>query len=272
LEQGLALDTPTPPHFPGFRRRVFGLSRLASTLWYLGYPDQALQQSQAALTLARTRAHPVSLAAGLLYAAQLHWLRREGYPTYEHAEAALALAGEHGLTQRVAEATMLRGWALIEQGQRETGIAQLRQGLAAYRATGAPDGSYQPLLAEALRHVGQSEEGLRVLAEVPVSGDSSREGQGTAEGYRLKGELLLTRSAAHRAEAETCFRQALDVARRQQATSWELRTALSLSRLWQRQDKRAAAYDLLAPVYGWFTEGFDTADLQEAKALLEALG
>jgi predicted ATPase len=271
LEQGLALDTPTQPHFPGLRRRVFGLSRLASTLWYLGYPEQALQRSQAALTLARTRAHPVSLAAGLLYAAQLHWLRREGHPTYEHAEAALALAREHELTQRVAEATLLRGWALIEQGQGEIGIAQLRQGLAAYRATGAPDGSYQPLLAEALRHVGQSEEGLRVLAEVPVSRDSSRESQGTAEVYWLKGELLLTRSAAHHAEAETCFRQALDVARHQQAKSWELRAATSLARLWQRQGKRTEAYELLAPIYGWFTEGFDTADLQEAQALLDAL-
>ena len=110
-----------------------------------------------------------------------------------------------------------------------------------------------------------------MLAEVPVSRDSSREGQGTAEVYRLKGELLLTRSTAYQAEAETCFRQALEVARCQQATSWELRAALSLSRLWQHQGKRAAAYALLAPVYGWFTEGFNTADLQEAKALLAAL-
>ena len=92
-----------------------------------------------------------------------------------------------------------------------------------------------------------------------------------AELYRLKGELLLTRSSEHQAEAETCFQQALDVARRQQAKSLELRAAMSLARLWQQQGKRAEAHELLAPIYGWFTEGFDTADLQEAKALLEAL-
>jgi len=250
---------------------VFGLCRLAAVLWCLGYPDQALQRSQAALTLAREWSRPLRLVEALIYAAQLHRLRREAHLTYEHAEAALGLARERGLQQRVAEAMMERGWALVEQGREEAGMAQLHQGLAAYRATGAWGGSYLALLAEALRNMGQSEEGLRVLAEVPAGRDSSGAGQGTAEVYRLKGELLLTCASQHQAEAETWFQQALAIARRQQAKSLELRAAMSLGRLWRQQGKRAEAYNLLAPIYSWFTEGFDTANLQEAKALLEAL-
>jgi predicted ATPase len=275
LEQGLAFYTPQQYcahsllNMPN--EEMFGLFRLAAVLWSLGYPDQAQQRSQEALTLARERSRPLRMVEALIFAAQLHRLRREVHLAYEHADAALRLAHEQGLRQRLAEATIERGWALVAQGHGGAGMAQLRQGLAAYRATGARGGAYLALLAEALWRVGQSEEGLRVLAEVPVSRDSGREGWGTAEVYRLKGELLLTRSAAPQAEAEMCFRQALEVARRQQAISWELRAALSLSRLWQRQGKRAAAYDLLALVYGWFTEGLDTADLQEVRTLLDEL-
>ncbi len=275
LEQGLAFYTPQQYRSHDFlhlpNSEVFGLCRLAAVLWCLGYPDQALQRSQAALTLAREWSRPLRLVEALIYAAQLHRLRREAHLTYEHAEAALGLARERGLQQRVAEAMMERGWALVEQGREEAGMAQLHQGLAAYRATGAWGGSYLALLAEALRNMGQSEEGLRVLAEVPAGRDSSGAGQGTAEVYRLKGELLLTCASQHQAEAETWFQQALAIARRQQAKSLELRAAMSLGRLWRQQGKRAEAYNLLAPIYSWFTEGFDTANLQEAKALLEAL-
>ena len=171
--------------------------------------------------------------------------------------------------------TILRGWALAEQGQGEEGIAQMRQGLAACRATGAElDRPYfLALLAEAYGKVGQAEEGLqRAGRGAGGSATDSGERYCEAELYRLKGELLLAgcpRSSS--AEAEACFQQALAIARRQQAKSWELRAAMSLSRLWQQQGKRAEAHELLAPIYGWFTEGFDTADLQEAKALLEEL-
>ena len=177
--------------------------------------------------------------------------------------------------------TIFRGWALAQrspepgpgQGQGEEGMAQMQQGLAAWRATGAE--VFRPyglaLLAEASAKVGQHEAGLTLLAEALAVANDTGERRWEAELYRLKGELLLARAAEHDAEAETCFRQALDIARRQQAKSWELRAAMSLSRLWQRQGKRAEASELLAPVYGWFTEGFDTADLQEAKALLEEL-
>jgi predicted ATPase len=154
------------------------------------------------------------------------------------------------------------------------GIAQIRQGFAAWRATGA--GVAWPwwlaLLAEVCGKVGQLDEGLGALEEALAAVQHNEEHHYEAEVYRLKGELLLQQSAAQQGEAEEHFQQALDIARRQQAKSLELRAAVSLSRLWQRQGQRTEAYDLLAPVYGWFTEGFDTADLQEAKALLEELG
>ena len=150
----------------------------------------------------------------------------------------------------------------------------MQQGLAAWRATRAETMRpyFLALLAAASAQVGQQEKGLTQLAEALAMANDTEERRHEAELYRLKGELLLARSAEHDTEAETCFRQALDIARRQQAKSWELRAAMSLSRLWQRQGKCAEARALLAPVYGWFTEGFDTADLQEAKALLEELG
>jgi predicted ATPase len=274
LEQGIAFYNAQQHHSQGFltetHQGVFGLIRLAQVLWWLGYPDQALQRSHEALTLARELAHPASVATALIFAAEVHMLRREGQSTYEQAEAALGLAREQGFAFRVAQATILRGWALVEQGQGEAEVAQMRQGQAAHRATGTGRGGYFSLLAEAYGKMGQTEEGLRVIAEPLARRDNS--GGGEAELYRLKGELLLTRSAEHHTEAESCFCQALEIARRQQAKSLELRAAMSLSRLWQQQGKRAEAYDLLAPIYGWFTEGFDTADLQEAQALLETLG
>src|SRR5262249_9587986 len=159
------------------------------------------------------------------------------------------------------------------QGEGKEGLAQLRQGLAAVVATGQelsrPFGLV--LLAEAVGHTGQVAEGLRLLAEAQTACEASGRADVLAGAYRLQGTLLLRQAVPDTAQAEACFQQALTVVRRQQAKSWELRAATSLSRLWQHQGKRAAAYDLLAPVYGWFTEGFDTADLQDARALLEAL-
>jgi tetratricopeptide (TPR) repeat protein len=269
LEQGLAFYNAPQHRSQGFltetHQGVFGLSRLAQVLWALGYPDQALQRSHEALTLARALAHPASMATALYFAADVHGRRRERI--YEQVEAVLALAREHGFAFRVAQATIMRGWALVvEQGQGEAGLTQICQGLAALRATGSETGEYLILLVAAYWLVGEIEEGLRVAEEALAR---SRRDAGL---YRLKGELLLRRAAEHHAEAERCFRQALEIARRQGAKSLELRTAMSLSRLWQRQGKRAAARELLAPVYGWFTEGFDTADLQDAKVLLEELG
>jgi predicted ATPase len=253
---------------------VAALSHAALALWCLGYPDQALQTIHEALTRAREPAHPFTLAYALCFAGELHQLRREVQAAQERAEAEIALCTEQGFALYLARTTVLRGWALAEQGQWEEGMGQMRQGLSAYQGTGAEQ--IRPyclgLLAETCREAGQAEEGLGVLAEALAVVHSTGERVYEAELDRLKGELLLVLSLDHQGEAETCFHQALAVARRQQAKSLELRAAMSLSRLWQQQGKHAAAREMLAEVYRWFTEGFDTADLQEAKALLEALG
>jgi class 3 adenylate cyclase/predicted ATPase len=279
LEQGSALYDPQQHHaharLYGHDPGVCGLSCAALSLWSLGYPDQTLQSMREALTLAQALAHPPSLAPALDFATMLHQSRREQQATYERAEALMALATAQGFAQHLALATIMRGWVLAAQGQGAEGTAQLRQGLAAYQATGTERRRpyYLALLAEAYGSIGQTAEGLSLLAEALATVDRTGERGWAAELHRLQGELLLAQAGERQrvSEAEACLHQALDVARRQQAKSWELRAAMSLSRLWQQQGKRAEAYELLAPIYGWFTEGFDTADLQEAKALLEAL-
>jgi predicted ATPase len=173
----------------------------------------------------------------------------------------------------------MRGWAVAEAGDRETGIAGIRQGLLALRATGARlrQPYYLALLAEACGKADRTEEGLTLLTEALKVANNTGERWWEAELHRLKGELLVRqtvgdigRTPLHR-EAETCFRRALDIARRQQAKSLELRAAMSLSRLWQQQGKLEEARQLLLPIDGWFTEGVDTADLQEARVLVEQL-
>jgi len=205
--------------------------------------------------------------------AELYQFHREVRRTQERAEALMTLSTEQRFAFWLVSATVLRGWALAEQGQGAEGIAQIRQGLAAWQAMG--EALYQPrfraLLAEAYGNVGQPEAGLTVLAEVLADVHNTGLCYCEAELYRLKGELMLQQATGSGDEAEICFRQALDIAHRQQAKSLELRAATSLAQLWQQQGKRAEARELLAPIYGWFTEGFDTADLQEAKALLKAL-
>jgi predicted ATPase len=186
----------------------------------------------------------------------------------------LALAEEHGFQQWQAAARCLRGWFRAMQGHSVEGSAQMVHGLEAYRGAGTQ--VWQPnllaLLAEAHEKAGHMAEGLRMLTDALALVEQNQERHHEAELYRLKGELLLQFSSDNQADAETCFLQALNVARNQQAQSWELRAATSLARLWQQQGKRQEALDLLAPVYHWFTAGFDTADLQEAKGLREKLG
>src|SRR5262249_54445705 len=235
--------------------------------------DQAMASSQAALTLAQQLAHPFSLGFALRWAAMLHHVRREPPLTQARAEAAITIATDQEFPQQLAQPLPLRGWALAASGRGEEGLTQIQQGLAAYQAVGAT--ADQPyclaLLAEASAQVGQTAKGLEALAAALAALAKSMTRWWEAELYRLKGALLLQHIGAQPEEAEACFQQALAVARRQQAQALELRAAMSLARLWQRQSKRTAARELLAPIYGWFTEGFDTADLQEAKALLAAL-
>jgi predicted ATPase len=245
----------------------------AWTLWILGYPDQGLARSQEAVTLAQQTAHPFSLNFVLSFAAVFHQLRHEVSAVQMHAEAAIRVAQEQGFPLWVAYSAILHDWALAHQGQTKEGIEQINQGLMDYRATGteALRPYFLALLAEAHGTHGQPEAGLTVLTEALTLAETTGERWYESEIYRVKGELLLQQNTDNQAEAETCFHHALDIARTQQAKSFELRTATSLARLWQEQGKRQEAHDLLAPIYGWFTEGFDTTDLQEAKALLDAL-
>ncbi len=277
LEQGIAHHTLQPHRSsdsrygqdPGVQCYHF----LTWTLWYLGYPDQALQRSHEAHTLAQELAHPATQATALYGAARLRQLRRDACEAHELAEGTITLSTEQGNTLYLAYGTFLSGWALFQQGQREDGIEQMHQGLAATRAAGGEVArpSYLALLAEAYGTVAQAEKGLPLLAEARAMTDKNGQRFCDADFHRLEGELLLQQTVPDEPQAESCFHKALDVARHQQAKSLELRAATSLARLWQSQDKRQEAYDLLAPVYEWFTEGFDTADLKDAKALLDEL-
>jgi predicted ATPase len=245
----------------------------ALTLWYLGYPDQGQARNDEAWTFAQQRAHPYSLSFALSCGAMLHQFRREVHVTQERTEAARHLAQEQGFPFWIAINASLCGWTLTQQGQVEEGIEQLTQSLIAYRVTGAEviRPYWLALLAEAHGTMGRPETGLTVLTEALALVDITGERWSEPELYRLKGELLLQLSLDNQTEAETCLQHAIRIARTQQAKSFELRAATSLARLWQQQDKRQEAHDLLTPVYNWFTEGFDTADLKDAKALLDAL-
>jgi predicted ATPase len=203
----------------------------------------------------------------------VHQFRSERQAVQEWAEKLIALSNEQGFAYWLAWGTIFRGWALAKQEEGEEEIAQIRQGLAAHRATEAELAQpyFLALLAEAYGRIGKAEEGLTVLAEALDVVNKNRERFYEAELYRLNGELLLALSQENQVEAETCFHKAIEVARWQSAKSLELRTVMNLSRLWQRQGKREEARQMLSLIYGWFTEGFETADLKEAKALLEEL-
>jgi len=245
----------------------------AWALWCLGYPDQGRARSDEAVILAQQIAHPFSLGFALCFAAMFHQFRREVRATQERAEIAISLATEQGFPQWRALSVILEGWALAQQGQAQEGIVQMTQGLQAYHATGAEiqRPHFLALLAEAHGIMGQPETGLAVLTEALTLVDTTGERVWEPELYRLKGALLLQQHADNQADAESCFAQAIAIAQTQQAKSLELRATSSLARLWKQQGKRQEAHDLLAPVYGWFTEGFDTADLKDAKALLDEL-
>jgi len=277
LTQGMALHDPQQHRTSVFLHAedtgVICHSSTAWTLWCLGYPDQGLARSHEALTLAQQVAHPFSLDFALSAAALFHQLRREERAVQERAEAANSLAKEQGFPYWMAISFILRGWSLAHQGQGKEGIEQITQGLAVWCGTRAE--ATRPywlvLLAEAYGTMEQPKAGLTVLAEALALVDSSGERFYGAELHRLKGELVLQQSVDNQADAEPCFLHAISIAQSQQAKSWELRAATSLARLWDQQGKRQEAHDLLAPIYHWFTEGFDTADLKDAKALLDAL-
>jgi len=296
LEQSLSLYDAQQHHALamqyGMDDGVAGLGYSTWVLWSLGYADQAVRKSKELLHLAQDLPHPLSRAWAYNSVAWHYQFRREAQNAKAWAEAGMALCAEQGFVQLSAVGTIVQGWAIAAQGQAEAGISRMREGLTALRDTGTAIGHprYLEMLAEAYGAVHQAEVGLSLLSEALTVLEQTGERFYAAELYRLKGTLTLqqqckvqsaeckvtspqspTPSTHAEAAAEACFRQALAIARQQRAKTLELRAAVSLSRLWQQQGKRKKAHALVAEIYGWFTEGFDTADLQEAKTLLDEL-
>jgi predicted ATPase len=278
-EQAVALYDPrshgSHTHLYGQNPKVACLAFGSVAAWMLGYPNLARERSREAVALGGELGHPTSRALALYFDMLLRQYCREATAVQEGAEATTAIGTEHGLSLWLANGLVMRGWALAELGACTSGIAMLRQGLTDWAATGAETHRtyFLGLLAEALGRGGQIEEALSVLAEALAM----MHGTGTvfhrAELHRLQGEFLLRQDSTEVAcrEAEACFLQALAIARQQRAKSLELRAVMSLTRLYQKQNRQAEAQPMLADCYAWFTEGFDTPDLQEAKALLEML-
>jgi predicted ATPase len=292
FEKALSLYDPDRHRDDAFRysqnSAVSAESHAAWALWFLGQPDQALDRMQKALTLAHDLAEPHGLAHAFFFSAILHQLRRDKRLAREHAEAAIAIATEHRLLLYQAVATITRSWARIEPGKQEE-VEEIRRGLAAYQATGTE--LLRPhllgLLAEALHIAGQCNEALLVLDDALALADRNSERYYEAELYRLKGELLLVestgralfktaavgRGVVERSQpvsltAEECFHQSMRIAQQQKARCLELRAATSLARHYQNQGRSEEARTLLTRIYSTFTEGFDTSDMLEAKALL----
>jgi class 3 adenylate cyclase/predicted ATPase len=274
VEESLAL---APPQQTRAHVLLYGVNPCVTTLawggiilWALGYPEQARRTSDEAVTLAQALSHAYSLAMALVHSVILYQLLREDHIVQERTDRQLALSHEQGFPYWASIGMIQRASVHAEQGQRVDG---LYQGLTTYHATGAV--IWRPyflvLVAEACKATNRGEEGLRVLDEALTEVDKTGERWFDPELYRLKGDLLLQLSPSYHTEVETCFLHAISIAQSQQAKSWELRAATSLAKLWQQQGKRQEAHDLLAPVYEWFTEGLDTADLKDAKALLDEL-
>jgi predicted ATPase len=273
-DQGLALydpgrDRPLTAVYgedPGVGCLAYG----AATLWHLGYPDQAVRSVAESRRLAEEIGDPFNVAQALYYGALTHLCRREAGRARELAAELMGLGREHGFTLLLAGGMVLHGRCLAEQGEGEEGLAQMRQGLADWQATGAL--SHRPyqlaLLAEALAREGRAGEGLAAVGEGLALASATGERFWEAELHRLQGEIV---PAGAGAPAEGPLLRSLDVARRQQARSLELRAAVSLGRLYRQQGRQAEARPLLAQTYGWFTEGLDTADLQDARQLLDEL-
>jgi predicted ATPase len=268
-EQLIAIYDPAHHHalaalYSGFDLGVGSRGGLAVNLWALGYPDQAVRRADDAIALARDLSHTSSTVLALNWAAMVHQHRRDAERTLQHAEAAMALAAEE-LGPWLAWAMMLRGWAMSQQGEGEEGITQIRHGLAAWSAGGiaclVP--YFLSLLSEAQAALMQADAALSTLAEALAITERTREGYAESELHRLRGELQ-----ADPDEADASFQQALDIARRQHAKSYELRAVRSLRRLDRKRNKRTGSDRLLSEIYGWFTEGLDTIDLKEAALLL----
>jgi predicted ATPase len=246
---------------------------LSWALWHRGYPDQSARATDRALALGRQLGHAHTLANALYFAGMAAVFARDVATACAYSNDCVALASEHGFALWAARGRVLQGWAEAQRGEAKTGIAGIRDGLAAAEATGDRVATplSRTLLAEALALAGKIEEGLATLDDALATAAVSGVRGWDAEIHRLRGELIGRLPCPDPAKAEGSFRTALAIAREQGTRGYELRAATSLARLWREQGRRAEARDLLAPLYVWFTEGFDTADLKDAKALLGEL-
>jgi predicted ATPase len=275
LEQGLALFDPRHrPFYTSFNIHdplVELLSYHSIDLFCLGYFDQAHLECEAAVEEGHKAGQAFRLTAALSGACQVDWATRSSQELLARADAIIAVSDEHGFLFHRAVGTIYRGWALAGSGQIGHGIALLEAGLAAYRATRAVGDVplFLMMLADARGMAKEPDEGLGHLAEAERLMEEIEFRWAEAELHRVRGELL--RAGHDPAGAERSFCRAIDIAQQQSGKFWELRAAISLARLWHEQGKRDAARDLLGPIYGWFTEGFDTPILKEAKALLDTL-
>ena len=275
LEIALTLYDPeqhSPRVIPGgVDSRINCLSYIGMTLWQLGYPDQAIKACTEAVTLAQEMSHPFSLAAAEIFLTIVRQFRRETTSVQELAERTIALCEEHGLGLWLANATCMHGWAISEERRHEEGIPQLCEGLAVTHLIGNDlvRSYYLSLLAEAYQAAGRIDDGLATLEDAFAVMEKNRGPE--TEIHRLKGELLLKQSNLNIDEAQSCFERSIEIARRRNAKSCELRSTLSLARLLRDTGRRDEARTMLAAIYNWFTEGFDTADLKDAKALLDQL-
>jgi predicted ATPase len=253
--------------------RVAILGWRSLTLWLLGYPDSALADSDRALQEARK----IRQAGTLMYALVLRSFSLISCGNYAAASAqakeVIALTDEKGVLFWKAFGMMNQGCVLALIGRASDAVQMITSGISAYRSTGSTlwMPSYLSYLSRAYATVNQFDDAWRCIDEAITAVESTKEKWWEAEVYRTAGDIALMTSETVAAKAEAYFERALSVAREQQAKSWELRASMSMARLRRDQGKRQQAYDLLAPVYGWFTEGFDTLDLKEAKALLEQL-
>jgi adenylate cyclase len=254
----------------------FGVAALATSGFSLvmhGYPDQARDRCAEGLALARKLNHPISEAYAHWVSAFVHRERREPEVALEHAAATMAIAEDQGFPQYIAWITSLRGGIFLDQGRVADAIAEIRKGIEFNHAIGARlfDPCWAAILAAAYGRNNQIDQGLVTIAEAIDHIARTEDRYGEAETHRIKGQLLLAGDSGDATAAEACFRQAIETARGQGARTLELRAATDLARLLQREGKSVEARDLLAPVHGWFTEGFDTADLKEAKTLLDEM-
>jgi class 3 adenylate cyclase/predicted ATPase len=252
---------------------VSALVYLSWALWHRGYPDQSARAADRALAYSRQLGHAHTLAYALGFAGRAAVFARDVATVCASGNDCVALASEHGFAHWAATGRILQGWADAQKGEAAAGIARIRDGLAADEATGTRLSTpfYLALLAEALALAGKVEEGLAALDDALAKAGVSGVRGCDAEIHRLRGELTARLPHPDPAKAEDSFRTALAIAREQGTRGYELRAATSLARLWGEQGRRTEALDLLAPVYGWFSEGFDTADLKEAAALLAEL-